>query len=163
MLRDLVPPVVPIERMAHQALSLRDYFSGDGIGTWTLEGKRVIALSGLGNPFSFEEMLRRLGANVIPARFPDHHFYRESDLVDLPEVDTASAIVTTPKDAVRLPRRLNLGLPLRVLEVKLSRLNFSGAGDMDELLDDTFHWLLSARLEHEASSENPTANGERKS
>ena len=61
-----------------------------------LRGKRVTAMSGIGRPEAFEESLRRLGAEVIPLPFGDHHAYQASDLPQ------GALVVTTAKDAVKL-------------------------------------------------------------
>ncbi|HEY3397274.1 MAG TPA: tetraacyldisaccharide 4'-kinase [Armatimonadota bacterium] len=75
-----------------------------------LNGTRVLALSGLGNPDSFEDSLRAQGAEVIPCRFPDHHHYTVQDLekvgAELVE-HSADLVVTTEKDAVKLPARFS--------------------------------------------------------
>jgi tetraacyldisaccharide 4'-kinase len=66
----------------------------------------VVAFAGIGRPKKFFNTLRALGANVVGAyAFPDHHAYEADDLMTL--IDDAVAqdarIVTTEKDAVRLP------------------------------------------------------------
>ena len=138
-------PEAPIAETMHHPVALRDLVSGDRIGLWTLEGKRLLALSGLGNPLSFELLLQRLGAEVIPARFPDHHRYKEDEIASLTKAcGNASMIVTTAKDAVRLPRQLKTDLPLRVLEVRLARFSRAGEAGMGELLEEIFSWLTSA-------------------
>ncbi len=135
----------------HQPIALRDFTTGDKIGLWALEGKRVAALSGIGNPLSFELMLRRLGAEVIPARFPDHHLYQKEEIArlvnSLPE--NVSAVITTAKDAVRLSRVMNWdtlhGPPLRILEVRLAQFSGPGKRDLEELLEEAFSWLTRGR------------------
>jgi tetraacyldisaccharide 4'-kinase len=71
-----------------------------------LRGKRVLALSSVGNPAAFERSLEREGAVLVGrARFPDHHVYGQGDLQKLTAGEWASAewVVTTEKDRVRLP------------------------------------------------------------
>jgi len=144
-----IAPGVPISYTIHQPVALRDFSSGDRIGLWTLERKRVLALSGIGNPHSFEYMLQKLGAEVIPARFPDHHYYREDEIAallgTLPE--NINAIITTAKDAVRLPREIKAEAPIRILEIRLARLSgtLAKVDDIGELLEETFHWLPPIR------------------
>ena len=118
-----------------------------------LRGRRVLALSSVGNPAAFERTLEQMGAVLVGrARFPDHHGYTEGDLLGLTEGDGAAAewVVTTEKDAVRLPVRLSVRLPMRlpageigravwVLEVELAGRN-GGVGMAEELA-----WLLEAR------------------
>lgn len=71
-----------------------------------LSGKRVIALSSIGNPQAFEKTVERLGANVVESlRFNDHYWYRPSDVERIQAVRKrvgAEYVVTTEKDGVRL-------------------------------------------------------------
>jgi len=134
---------VPIWRTVHQPIALRDFASGEKVGLWTLEGKRVLALSGIGNPASFELLLERLGAEVVAARFPDHHLYGEKEIADLLACAAAevSVIITTAKDAVRLPKGLRTSLPLRLLEVRMNRYSAAGLSGMEEIFAQALPWL----------------------
>ena len=71
-----------------------------------LAGRKVIAFAGIALPEKFFAPLRAAGAILVAARpFPDHHVFaaRELDAL-LSEVRAKEALlVTTPKDAVRLP------------------------------------------------------------
>lgn len=68
-----------------------------------LKGLRVLAVSGLGSPESFEGSLQSLGAHVTPLRFPDHHRYEPQDWERIAEAarDADAVVVTTEKDAVK--------------------------------------------------------------
>jgi tetraacyldisaccharide 4'-kinase len=71
-----------------------------------LSGRRVLAFAGIALPDKFFIPLRQAGAIVTEARpFPDHHPYSARDLEDLTRSAAAmdAILVTTPKDAVRLP------------------------------------------------------------
>lgn len=70
-----------------------------------LRGLRVLAVSGLGSPESFEGALASLGAKVTPLRFPDHHRYEPQDWERIGEAARAAGalVVTTEKDAVKFP------------------------------------------------------------
>ena len=76
-----------------------------------LRDKYLGVLSGIARPESFERTLRELGANLeITTRFADHHRFRGQELVDFiarcARRDT-DFIVTTEKDGVRFPARIN--------------------------------------------------------
>ena len=71
-----------------------------------LQGQRCVAFAGLGRPEKFFEGLKN--CNVALAQtvaFPDHYFYKQHDLARLADmaVSLQARLVTTPKDAVRLP------------------------------------------------------------
>ncbi len=72
----------------------------------TSRGGRVFAFAGIGRPAKFFATLAQAGAHVAGQRaFPDHHRYRPAELHRLARrADALGAVlVTTPKDAVRLP------------------------------------------------------------
>jgi tetraacyldisaccharide 4'-kinase len=140
-------PEIPIACTFHKPVCLRDFATGERLGLWVVLGKRVLALSGIGNPSAFEIMLERMGAEVIPARFPDHHLFAEAEVTSLLEAHTqrANLIITTAKDAVRLPRNLKTDIPLRVLEVKLGRFPEVPGLGLEEILEEAFYWLTPGR------------------
>jgi tetraacyldisaccharide 4'-kinase len=71
-----------------------------------LSGKKILALSSIGSPESFEKTLVSLEAVLVEKlRFPDHHWYVESELQEIKRKaieKEAALIVTTEKDAVRI-------------------------------------------------------------
>jgi tetraacyldisaccharide 4'-kinase len=71
-----------------------------------LAGRLVVAFAGIASPEKFFAPLRQAGAILAVARaFPDHHVYtaRELDALVRDARDRQAILVTTPKDAVRLP------------------------------------------------------------
>ncbi len=89
--------------MQLKPLSLTKLTGGETlpIQDWT-QTKRVHALAGIGNPQRFYQTLQRLGFDVIPHSFVDHHDYCASDLQFADDL----AIIMTEKDAVKI-RALN--------------------------------------------------------
>lgn len=75
------------------------------LGSDSLQGVRVLAYAGIGNPERFFETLGALGADLTEKRvFADHHPLRDREARDL--IETAArqnlTLVTTEKDWVRL-------------------------------------------------------------
>ena len=99
-----------------------------------LKGRRVAAFSGIATPESFEKFLRDLGALVVVReRFLDHYRYTDEDfdtLLDLARREGADCLVTTEKDAVRLPENRVFPLPLFYLRLEIDIIR--GAADFDE-------------------------------
>jgi tetraacyldisaccharide 4'-kinase len=88
-----------------------------------LSGRRVVALAGLASPASFVATLASLGASVVELlAFPDHHPYGETDLERVRlsvQRSGAEWVVTTEKDWMRLRDAPSLGVPLKVLSIRL--------------------------------------------
>jgi len=80
-----------------------------------LQGLRVCALSGIGNPAAFEAVVAQAGAAAaLASRFPDPHPYQPRDLEQVAAQCRAAGIswiVTTLKDAGRLPPPATEGSP----------------------------------------------------
>jgi tetraacyldisaccharide 4'-kinase len=94
----------PIRETVHRPLDLRALEGEEAMDLGRLPEQPVAALSGIGNPRAFELTLERLGARVLPLRFPDHHRYRGADCAAIERFARCrgARIVTTAKDAVRL-------------------------------------------------------------
>lgn len=98
-------PQASVALTVHRPQALVDLASGTERPPEELRGERVVALSALGSPATFEASLRSLGCRVVPLRFPDHHDYREEDWqrgAVLAREHGATFIVTTLKDAVKV-------------------------------------------------------------
>jgi tetraacyldisaccharide 4'-kinase len=100
-------PGAPVFFSSQEARSLRRLPGGAARPPAWLKGKRILAFCGLARPESFAHSLRAAGAEIgrlVP--FRDHYVYREKDLVvlaRLAEEIRAAAVVTTEKDALKLP------------------------------------------------------------
>jgi tetraacyldisaccharide 4'-kinase len=81
------------------------------------------AFCAIGNPDSFFELLRRGGINPVFTRtFRDHHPYTQSEVESLIQESRkagAQSIITTAKDAVKLPRT-EFDLPCFVVNIEIS-------------------------------------------
>lgn len=80
---------------------------------------RFAVFCALGNPDNFFEQLRRDKFNLVcTKKFPDHHFYSQSDILKLEKAAVAAGaevLLTTLKDAVKLTH-LNFNLPCYIVE-----------------------------------------------
>jgi len=88
----------------------------------TIRDQKVIAISAIGNPSSFEQTLLDIGAaEVSGVRYADHHDYTMVEMQEIMQrgVDgNAFALITTEKDAVKIPPEFihsDRALPLYVL------------------------------------------------
>ena len=118
----------------HAAVGLTD-LHGEPLALERLTGRSVLAVSGLGCPESFEHTLNSLGARVAPLRYGDHHRYGPDDWGEIKAAAArqgAEAVVTTDKDAVKLPA--DPPLPVWVLRSEMSIV--AGEEALAAALDD---------------------------
>lgn len=125
-------PNVEIIECAHKPQYLRAFKnSSDLIPVTGLQGKRLAAFSGIAVPESFERFLLNLGAHlVVKEQFVDHHRFTQEELEFFfakALAEGAELIVTTEKDAVRLPNSLQSPIPLYFLRLEIDILK----GDHD--------------------------------
>ena len=99
-----------------------------------LKGRRVLAFSGIATPESFEKFLRDLGALIVAReRYLDHYRYADEDFEELfamARAEDAECLVTTEKDAVRIPANRSWPLPILYLRLEIDIIR--GAADFDE-------------------------------
>lgn len=133
----MINPQAKVVESIHMPYSLREINGQIDLTPEALAGRKIVALSGIARPDSFEDTLLRLGASVMEAiRFPDHHRYSTKDLIEVFNLAKglgAEMLVTTEKDFVRLPREgVNFELPTYYLKVEVEVLR--GLEVLQELL-----------------------------
>jgi tetraacyldisaccharide 4'-kinase len=117
-----LPPNLPVVRAG--------LVQGDEIAS--LAGRRVLAFAGIAIPGKFFSALERAGVELVGrVAFADHHAFTATELTRLEAEARAlnAVLVTTPKDAVRLPT----GLHVVVVSV---RLVWDDEAAIDALLDE---------------------------
>ena len=101
-----------------------------------LNGVRIASLSAIANPSSFNAFLTQHGGVIVLERhFADHHRYSQQEMIDF--VNSAKAagaeyILTTEKDAVRMPRLDRRDLPFLFLRIEIDIL--SGQENFDQCI-----------------------------
>ena len=90
----------------------------------TIRNQKVMALSAIGNPSSFEQTILDIGvAEVCGVRYADHHDYTMAEMQEIMQrgvEENAYALITTEKDAVKIPAEFIHSvrpLPLYVLSI----------------------------------------------
>ena len=126
----------PRLRIMHSRMrfsGLVDIRSGEPVEPSLLDGERVAAFCGIGNPQSFFLQLREAGCQTVLERaFPDHHRYSRHDLAGLSRwaaANRARAFVTTSKDTMNIPTPGDLALPSYEFQISLE---VEEAGDLVE-------------------------------
>ena len=97
-----------IAECRHRPRYYKNAFTGEVLPLEADYGMKVVTLAGIAAPMSFENAVSGMGARILAReRYPDHFRYRAQDIIDvITAADElgAQAILTTEKDAVRLPR-----------------------------------------------------------
>lgn len=89
----------------------------------TLPNRPIVAFCGLGLPDKFYAHLRAQGLRLAETlSFPDHHAYNDKDLEQLRARAKAhnAVLVTTAKDAVKLPRDFIHEAPVYIAQLQLN-------------------------------------------
>ena len=110
-------------------VEIAEWYKGIRISNIGMEGlkeQKVLAFSAIGNPSSFEQTLMDTGvAQVCGMRYPDHHTYTMAEMQQVMEKavnEGVSALITTEKDAVKIPAEFihsDRPLPLYVLTIEV--------------------------------------------
>ncbi|MGA3006739.1 MAG: tetraacyldisaccharide 4'-kinase [Opitutaceae bacterium] len=127
-------PGVDVIECAHRPQYLQRVGTAERQPLPFLHGKRIAAFSGIATPESFEKFLRDLGGQLQQTqRFLDHHRFSVGDLEAI-FAQAAGAqldfVVTTEKDAVRIPSGYKPPLPLYYLRLEIEIIQ--GAADFNE-------------------------------
>ena len=120
----------------HKPKHLVQLFTGRQMQLEELKGVRVAALSAIARPESFEGFLEQLGAELVfKDHYADHHRYTQQEILDfinLAKAAGAQYIVTTEKDAVRIPHIDRCDVPLIYLRIQIDIL--SGQENFDQCI-----------------------------
>jgi tetraacyldisaccharide 4'-kinase len=131
----------PIIECRHRPLELQDFSTGEHLPLSSLQGLRAASLSAIASPESFEQGLRKLGVSLdLTQSFADHHRYSKRELNRFLKRCVrrgVSCILTTEKDAVRMPRLLNQEIPIRYLRIEIEILK--GEEHWRKMLEQLVH------------------------
>jgi tetraacyldisaccharide 4'-kinase len=99
-------PNIPILESFHKPSVLRYTGTAEELKLSQVEGKRIIAVSGIGNPMAFIKTVEGLNPAALRAiSFPDHHRYSKEDLKTILKTAKqmeADLVITTEKDEPKL-------------------------------------------------------------
>ncbi|MGB9587860.1 MAG: tetraacyldisaccharide 4'-kinase, partial [Armatimonadota bacterium] len=138
----------PIVFARYEPANFYSLNDGSTIALKSLCGAKVLAVSGIANPSSFEETLNQLGLYIVEREhFSDHHIYSREDIERLSKKFAESGvdwIITTEKDAVKL-ESYELTFPILVLKIELQPEN-----------QPTFWKLISEKIGNPSQVSNTT-------
>ena len=101
-----IKPDAVIFEAVHQPVQFMDFRKNRYVPLHEIRGRKVAAISGIGDPYSFEKTIENLGSEIIfAARFDDHHQYTQAEFSEFlrrcKEVGVKD-VVTTEKDFHRM-------------------------------------------------------------
>jgi tetraacyldisaccharide 4'-kinase len=112
---------------AHRPRYLQNILTDEQLSLEKLRDTYIGSICGIAAPESFEGGLRKIGANVdLAKRYIDHHRYTEAELqsfINRCLRRDLQMIVTTEKDAVRMPRLNRPEVPIYFLRVDIEILS----------------------------------------
>jgi tetraacyldisaccharide 4'-kinase len=135
----MVNPHITIARSIHKAV-FAQYFDGRKTAVEELEGKKIFAFCGIGNPQGFLDTIKELKADVIGSIiYDDHHCYTEEDVAEISgqaERSKADLILTTEKDRTKIDAMISgdEGGVFAYLAIKLEFI--SGEKELRRLIDE---------------------------
>ncbi len=101
-----------------------------------VNGEKICAFSGIAMPDSFENFLITHGAELVyKKRFIDHHKFTKTELDHIFSLATykqAKYVITTEKDAVRIPKDYVCALPTFFLKIEINILE--GANSLNQAI-----------------------------
>lgn len=112
----------------HRPQYLDDVFHrGSRMELTELKNTKVASISAIACPASFERFLEEQGAEIVERiHYADHHAYTEQEIIDFINIAKKSGakyILTTEKDAVRIPKIDRLDIPMLFLRIQIDILN----------------------------------------
>lgn len=133
-----IAPGKLVVEASHRPVGLRT-LAGESLGLEWLNGKPVATACSIGAPGLFSDSVARLGAEVVRTfDFPDHHLWQPEEIRSIAE-ESASAgaevIVTTEKDAVKMPEA-ELPVPILAVDIKMDFQHPDLVGALLEMVSD---------------------------
>lgn len=119
-------PEAEIIECRHRPCFFKNAETGERIELEEIANKRAIVFSGIAAPLGFENSIRQLGAKVVLCKhFIDHHRYRQQEIIEI--INQADELgiemlLTTEKDAVRLPRIESPRVPIFYMRMDIQIL-----------------------------------------
>ena len=143
-------------------VEIADWYKGiqqNPIGLENLKGKKVMIFSAIGNPSSFEQNVSGCGLEILEAiRYPDHHDYGMLEMQYIGERASelaADALITTGKDAVKIPTEFiyfNREIPLYVMNMDIMMIK------NETVFNETLTQVVETSLQHKQKGSAAPAN-----
>jgi tetraacyldisaccharide 4'-kinase len=136
-----VNPRAPLITSRHIPIHVRTLPDGPRIPIQRIANKKTAIFCGIARPHDFASTLEKTGATIVWKRFfPDHHYFSRQEMESVAAEAVragAETVITTEKDAVRIPPGVSWPLPVYALVIELNT-----GRDGDKLLESVLHESL---------------------
>lgn len=131
-------------KLRTELISLRDLATGLQVSLEDAARRKFWLFSGVGNPAGFRKLIRNAGLSCAGETiYADHHRYCEGDVRDLLErigAEGRDALMTTEKDAVKLPSRM-----FKEEECLIAQISFAFV-EREDIFRDKIREVIGAPL-----------------
>jgi tetraacyldisaccharide 4'-kinase len=131
-------PGKPVFACRHRLAGLRCGLCGPTMTAAVVQNQPVVAFAGIAHPEKFFRLVRDCGADPVSCLvFPDHHAYQDRDirrLLDVTRATRSRFLMTTEKDAVRLPAEIQELVLTAELEIDFGEDHWDFCRYLDEQL-----------------------------
>ena len=111
----------PQIQAVHAPIGFRNLYTNEKMNLGSLKGKKLLALSAIGNPQSFIYSLQKSHISLMSQlNFSDHHHYTTQDIQRIEQhclSIKSEGIVTTAKDAVKLSKLSPFSVPAWIMDI----------------------------------------------
>lgn len=112
-----------IAECRHKPRFYKNAYTSEILPLEAISGMKVATLAGIAAPMGFENSVSKMGGRILAReRYPDHYRYKTQDIIDvINSADElgAEAILTTEKDAVRLPHLEHPKVPIYYMRMEI--------------------------------------------
>lgn len=116
-------PDAEIALCRHRPKYYKNAYTAEILPLEKIAGMKVTTLAGIAAPMGFENSISKMGGRIVSReRYPDHYRYKTQDVIDVINAADelgAEAILTTEKDAVRLPRLERPKVPIYYMRMEI--------------------------------------------
>ncbi|HXC92512.1 MAG TPA: tetraacyldisaccharide 4'-kinase, partial [Geobacteraceae bacterium] len=114
---------IPVIRSEHRLTGYRPYSGGEIRSFEGLKGLKGLAFAGIADPNQFFDSLEKCGAQLVATiAFPDHTGYGDDEIAALAKLKRSSSadyLITTAKDAVKIPVNQVSEFPFYVAQLEV--------------------------------------------
>ena len=118
-----IPENIPVIRSEHRLSGYRPHSGGDIRSFEELKGLKGLAFAGIARPDQFFDALEKCGVRLVATlAFPDHTVYGDDEIAALAKLRRSSSadyLITTAKDAVKIPANQVSDFPFHVAQLEV--------------------------------------------